>query len=345
MTRPGQDFWAITSYYNLTGSSRRLRNFHCFRRRLSVPLLTVEWHPEGRFELTESEGDVLRVSGGDLMWQKERLLSLAVAALPDTVKYVAWLDCDVLFENRDWAGQARTLLARNPVIQLFDEIRASQRDRVDAPDRCREAQPRSSRLQSNTEKKSFLSAFGRMKEDIVHIDLDHRFQPNANTFGVVPPPGRGLAWAAQLTFLREVGFYERSIVGGGDTHFCYGISGLGPQLIDKYKMVGWAYYADCQTYRDWAARAAAACNGRLGCVDGRILHLFHGSATNRQYKSRRDGLVPFALDLDRDLVAQDGEPWSWRRDRDRLNAYFLKYLRARDEDGVPVTESREAAQA
>ena len=123
MTRPRQDFWAITSYYNLTESARRLRNYRCFKRRLSVPLLTVEWHPDSRFQLHDNDADIiLRVGGGDLMWQKERLLSLAVAAVPDTVKYVAWLDCDVLFENRDWADEARELLKNNSVVQLFSDV-------------------------------------------------------------------------------------------------------------------------------------------------------------------------------------------------------------------------------
>ena len=26
------------------------------------------------------------------------------------------------------------------------------------------------------------------------------------------------------------------------------------------------------------------------------------------------------------------EPWSWRRDQDRLNQYFMKYLHGRNED-------------
>ena len=123
MRNPRNDFWALTTYFNLTNGLRRRNNYHCFRRHLSVPLLTVEWHPDRNFQLADGDADILlQVGGGDLMWQKERLLNLAVAALPSHVKYVAWIDCDVLFDNPDWADEAKEMLAGSSVIQLFGEV-------------------------------------------------------------------------------------------------------------------------------------------------------------------------------------------------------------------------------
>src|SRR4029078_10153202 len=121
-------------------------------------------------------------------------------------------------------------------------------------------------------------------------------------------------------------------MGAGDMLFCYSITDLSQKLIEQQKATGWGFYGDCQSYHRWAAAAADACRGALGCREGRILHLFHGSLENRQYKSRIEGLIPFALDLDSDIHADAGQPWSWRRDRDRLNEYFLTYMRARKED-------------
>src|SRR6185295_4913556 len=113
MTR-SEDFWAITTYFNVSNGRNRRRNYDVFKRRLPLPLLTVEWHPDSRFELERDDaGILLQLGGGDLMWQKERLLSAGLAALPDHVKYVAWIDCDVLFEDPDWIDQARALLEKN----------------------------------------------------------------------------------------------------------------------------------------------------------------------------------------------------------------------------------------
>ncbi len=122
VANPRQDFWAITTYFNLTNGVQRRHNYHCFRRQMSVPLLTVEWNPDGHFQLTEGDADImLQIGGGDLMWQKERLLNLAIRALPEHVKYVAWIDCDVLFADPDWADESKALLADKSVIQLFGE--------------------------------------------------------------------------------------------------------------------------------------------------------------------------------------------------------------------------------
>ena len=59
MKNPRNDFWAITTYFNLTNGSRRRNNYHCFRRHLSVPLLTVEWHPDRNFQLADGDADIL----------------------------------------------------------------------------------------------------------------------------------------------------------------------------------------------------------------------------------------------------------------------------------------------
>jgi hypothetical protein len=333
---PRQDFWAITTYFNLTDSVRRRQNYHGFRRQLSVPLLTVEWNPDGQFQLGEGDADsLLQIAGGDLMWQKERLLSMAVAALPDHVKYVAWIDCDVLFADPDWADEAKELLADKSVIQLFSEVGFPDIEMSAELIRAPALSLDSRAFDLIPTRQSFLRAFRGLEQGIVGYDLDLRFEQAEAiaSNNIMQRPAHGFAWAAQSSFLRKVGLYDRCIVGTGDMLFCYGITGLAQSLIDSQREAGWAFYGDCPSYRRWATRAAEVCSTRLGCLDGRIVHLFHGEMRERQYKSRIDGLVPFALDLDQDISAPDGGPWVWKRDRSALNAYFLKYMRGRNEDG------------
>jgi hypothetical protein len=346
MTDPRQDLWAITTYFNLTNGRRRRRNYHCFRRNLSVPLLTVEWHPHGLFQLQEGDAEILlQVGGGDLMWQKERLLAMAVRSLPDHVKYVAWIDCDVLFTNPNWADEATELLSHNAVVQPFSEIRFPDEDetaqlvdlsapRIDSP-----------QLSALPARPSFLGVYKRVGEDVVRFDLGRRTQSAAlSNADIMLRPAHGFAWAAQISFLREIGLYDRCIVGLGDMHFCYGVTGLARELIQSQRQIGLAFYGDCPSYRDWASRAADYCAGRLACLDGDILHLFHGEMRDRQYRLRIDNLLPFALDLDADLHSAAGEPWSWKRDRGALNAYFLKYMHERNEDGHGAPEAGAAAE-
>jgi hypothetical protein len=340
MKNPASDFWAITAYFNLTNGQRRRRNYNCFRQQLSVPLLTVEWSPDGDFHLQAGDADVLvQVGGGDLMWQKERLLTLAAAALPEHVKYIAWIDCDVLFEDPDWAFKAKELLARKSVIQLFSEAafadaHASLR-MLEAPVPRTDLSP----FRGVAARTSFLAAFAQVKEGVVGLDLGRRFKREiGGSANIMQRPSHGLAWAAQASFLRDLGLYDRCIIGAGDVFFAYAITGLTRHLLESQQQGGWAFYGDNPSYGEWSLRAAEMCAGQIGCLDGRVAHLFHGDMGQRQYTTRVAGLVPFALDLDRDITAPDDGPWSWKRDRNALNAYFLRYLHDRNEDGLRAAE-------
>ena len=84
--------WAITAYFNPAGFHNRLRNYRVFRENLGAPLVAVEFSHEGRFELCATDADILlQIAGGDVMWQKERLLNLALASLPSDCTHVAWI--------------------------------------------------------------------------------------------------------------------------------------------------------------------------------------------------------------------------------------------------------------
>jgi hypothetical protein len=103
--------WGITSFFNPAGFDSRRANYRTFRSRLNVPLLTVELSFADGFELQPTDAEILlQISGGDVMWQKERLLNLALAALPPDCDLVAWLDCDVIFGSSDWPERARQQL-------------------------------------------------------------------------------------------------------------------------------------------------------------------------------------------------------------------------------------------
>lgn len=115
--------WLITTYFNPLGWQSRRRNYQTFRRHLGANLLTVEWSPSGDFSLNDEDADrLVRVSGGDLMWQKERLINVGLAHLPDDCELVGWVDCDILFDDPYWAQQTRTLLMDHEVVQMFSTV-------------------------------------------------------------------------------------------------------------------------------------------------------------------------------------------------------------------------------
>lgn len=110
----------VTPYFNPAGYPTLATNFQAFLKLLgSVPLYPVEvsfgrpWISNG-----------LRILGSErnVLWQKERLINLAVASLPARYDRVAWLDGDIVLTNPDWYYAAERALDEYPVAQIGDTI-------------------------------------------------------------------------------------------------------------------------------------------------------------------------------------------------------------------------------
>jgi hypothetical protein len=87
--------WAVTTYYNPCNYKRRLENFKVFRENLNLPLLVVELSYGIQYGLTKNDAEiVIQLKGSSIMWQKERLLNIAIDKLPKHVENVVWLDCE-----------------------------------------------------------------------------------------------------------------------------------------------------------------------------------------------------------------------------------------------------------
>jgi hypothetical protein len=83
----------------------------------------VELSFDGHFELTHDDADVLiQTSGGVVLWQKERLLNIAVRSVPQNARNIAWLDCDVIFERTDWMHEAELKLREVNIVQLYSDL-------------------------------------------------------------------------------------------------------------------------------------------------------------------------------------------------------------------------------
>lgn len=336
------DLWVITAFYNLAGWSSRLENYRAFHRALSVPLATIEWNPAGRFQLAATDADrLIQVQGGDLMWQKERLLGRALSALPGHVRYVAWVDCDIIFADPQWHQRMRRLLQDQLVVQPFRRVVYLSNEATRRFVRGGESVAEALRDDSSGEfgdtpsRPSFLDLCERVGGEIARIDLQRRFEPQPGRVGqynIMARPAYGHAWVARIDAIRRIGYYERCVMGGGDLLSAYGLIGQYDEMIANHRSVGWDFYGGGASYREWARQAAEVCRDRLKCGDETIMHLHHGSLEDRQYRSRIDGLVRFRLDIDRDIAADAGEPWSWTRNASELNGYFLEYLRNRKED-------------
>ena len=192
------DFWAITSYWNPVAYRRKYANYRLFREHLKAPLVAIELAFEGDFELRREDADILvQLRGGDILWQKERLLNLALRALPRSCRNVAWVDCDVVFALPDWHERAARLLERAALVQLFSSVYRMP------PDWTPEQQiPPDAELLHGS---PYLIASG---------------MPVATCLGTPASQiscGHGYAWATSRRLLDAHGLYDALVIGGADS--------------------------------------------------------------------------------------------------------------------------------
>jgi hypothetical protein len=297
--------WAITSYYNPASYWRRRGNYSTFREHLKVPLVAIELSYTGHYELTADDADILvQLQGSAVLWQKERLLNIALSHLPPECRQVAWLDCDVVFEPADWAAAAVEELKRVTFCQLFKTVYHL------APD----------------------------------VPLDKRFAFHSSgsfaygfATGASLGPGmvgkgkgfrRGHAWAADRQLLDVLGLYDRSIIGGGDRVMAFAMIGRAESLISSTAFSP----AHAEDYRCWAKKCYAI-GSRVGYVDVDLLHLWHGDLDDRRYEGRHSVLVAHDYDPKTDIALNTNGCWRWNSDKPAMHRSVREYFDSRMEDG------------
>ena len=306
--------WALTTYFNPGGFRSRETNFRRFRKNLTVPLLLVELSFDGEFSMGPNDAEIyLPIAGGDRMWQKERLVNLGLACLPDECHAVALLDGDIAFERVDWAKTALQQLDSAPVVQLFDEVRHLPPDRWTP-----ETQP-------------ILREPGVAAWTVGGGSLADRLRPEV-VRGGGQSLATGFAWAVRRELLVH-GMFDRCIVGGGDTAFVGAAFGCTDSVIAKHRMN--PMQAAC--YRTWAFPFHRDVGGVVGYLPGAIYHFWHGSIADRKPESRHRLLEHHEFNPWLDIALHGSGAWRWNSDKPALHREVHRYFEARKEDEAPVS--------
>ena len=301
--------WAITAYFNPMRYRRRLANYRAFRARLHAPLVAVELAYGPDFELRDGDADVLiRLRGRDVMFQKERLLNLALRAVPAGCRKIAWIDCDVLVEAADWPERLDALLDRYPLVQAFSRVHHLPPDWMpsNAATPILFTQP---------------AVLALVAEDGTDALASHVASgPNSTN--------KGLAWAAQRELLEDHGLYDACIAGGGDSVLASALHGRFD--VATRTMNG----RQAEHFLRWGRPWHETLGGRAGVLDGDVLHLWHGDVAHRRYRERHTGLIRHHFDPNEDIALDDNGAWRWNSDKPALHQYVREYFASRREDGV-----------
>ncbi len=282
---------AITSYYNPLRGPLRLSNYKTFRRHLGIPLLTVEWAQHGQFELGPQDAEhLIQVDGGDLLWQKERLLNIGIQKARDLgVDKVAMLDGDIVFANPNWHHEVAHKLDSCSFIQCFDVA-----DYLAPQDYLALTHGQLADLPVEHATRA-LFGFVARGESLYHNGA----QTYLNESVIKMRGNPGLATAIHLAKVKHWTHYEGNIVGGGDLAMLAGISRTTDELFktvphtQKHQehLLQWAH---SQTREPLS----------IGNCAGRVMHLWHGHIKDRQYRQRNSVLTQHGYDPFVDLDSE-----------------------------------------
>jgi hypothetical protein len=242
------------------------------------------------------------------MWQKERLLNLALAALPPSCRKVVWLDCDLIFEAPDWPGRTSELVDRFALVQPFAHVHRAPRD-------WRPGEP--------LDALGVLDAFGHIVETRMSIE-DCLW-----SLGEDARCARGMAWAARRDLLERHGLYDRCVVGGGDAALLRSAFGLADLAAGRLHMNG----AATGHFLDWARPFHDAVRGSVGYVPGDVVHLWHGDLPNRRYQQRFADFGAFGFDPVGDIATDENGAWRWGSEKPEMHDFVRRYFADRREDG------------
>lgn len=294
--------WVITAYFNWCHYKSKRYNYELFTRNLvmaGVNLITVECALTGvPFELTGK--NIIHVNTSSILWQKERLLNIAIANLPPECQYVAWLDCDLLIDVAAWERNIIALLDEFAVIQLFDTVYR----------------------QANGE--PFYSPQTRKVRGFVALRA-------------ITPPGPalflqghpGFAWAARREIVSRSGLYDKGIIGGSDRLMALAWTGnLDAEIIEKTIPVHARPH-----FAEWAEASFKRTQCSVGYLPGTIFHLWHGEHEHRLYNERHEALKQFDFDPSADIRVNEDGCWEWSSDKVDLHQWVSTYFANRREDG------------
>jgi len=307
------DLWAIACHFNPVGYRRRVQNFRAFREKLEVPLVAVELVYGEKPELSEADADILiQLRAKDVLWQKERLLNLALAAVPAACKKIAWLDADVIFERDDWAPETARALDHAYLVQPFRGV-------IDLDEAA-------STTEIDFDRPSRYSASSRIATGELPVELIAT-EPRMRKRGAA----LGLAWAGRRELFSERGFYDASILGGGDRVIMCAGYGLWRELMPMAKLSA----AQCRHLERWALPFYEAVKSRIGFVEGAVATLWHGDLKNRGHQAKRAAFEAFDFDPEVDIAIDPSGAWRWASPKLEMHDFVASYFASRNEDGNP----------
>jgi len=213
--------------------------------------------------------NVIQIKGTEenILWQKERLLNIALENLPKEYTNVAWIDCDVIFENENWAEEVNEKLKDYKVLHLFENAkRLDEKGDID-----------------------------RVSEGIVK--RIERTEIIDEKLGGIP----GFGWVIRREVIDKIRFLDTQIIGGADALMFFSFFNMKNTIHHRKMNKEWY-----DVYMEWFYKSYFTVGKSVSYITGDIIHLYHGKMTNRNYEKRYEILSNSNFNPKSDLKINNG---------------------------------------
>lgn len=287
--------YIILPYFNYCKFKNRLKLFIDFVNRIynirKIQIVIVE---AGNDLPSLPVYKHIRLQPHDHVWIKENLINLAIEQIPDTWKYVAWIDADITFLNNRWVQDTIKTLKQSDIVQMFQSaVNLGPTGEVIKVDK----------------------GFGYMHATGIKYT-------KTDKYGFWHP---GYAWACTRRAYDRMGsLIDWAILGSADRHMA--LAWIN-HVEDSYPgNIHPSYKAMLQEYQERCRSM------KISYVTGTILHHWHGSLENRKYRERWNILSSLKFNPFEDVGFNNQGLIQLTTSGQRLESELKKYFLERRED-------------
>jgi hypothetical protein len=287
-----KDIAVCMCFFSPAGFQKPKQNFLYIKSLLDkakIPTFTAECVIGNQVPLISNP--TIQVRSNSCLFYKEQLYNLLVPKIPQQYTKLIFIDADIIFNKRDWVDQISRSLNIYDVVQPFETAIWM------------------GSYYGITLRNVNSFFFGIL----TNVKNDELFNYHS-----------GFSFAMTRTFLTKIGgFFDKCIVGGGDTSFC----NLFPRIEPQYTYTKLIHLE----YSKWFKNAMLVPK-KFTYLPMTVYHLYHGTIENRHYDSRHKLLDSVESWDDAIYTNEDGIYELKHKD---MNDIMKMYFVLRKEDDVP----------
>lgn len=256
------DTCVVMCFFNPAGYKQNVKNTNHVvsqMRESNIPLFLTELVYDDETPQIKDSNFIVR--SNSRIFSKENLWNITENKLPDKYKKIIFLDSDIKFSNKDWFNQSSNILDDYPVIQPMSYVyRKIQLNSIDHT--------------IDTDCVDHRTLFQKSAANFIfkHKDINQRYCYAGYSIGF------------QRSVFKQInGFFELSIIGGGDSLFWYSFLDLysTDYIFKKNNPI---YIKYCEYKEKFNKHLDIK---KIFYVKNSLsLHLYHGQLSKRNYVKR-----------------------------------------------------------